>query len=87
MPRYLHKDKQGKVLGHYANENPSATELVPDDHPDLLAFHAAREAAKQASKNSRVQAAASEEARLVAIENRIGAIERALQKSDRNVGK
>lgn len=46
--RYLQRDATGKVVAHFANAQPYATECVPDDHPDLLAWRAQRVADKAA---------------------------------------
>lgn len=40
--RYIQRDKDGNVTGLFANEQTYATELVADDHPDILAWVEAR---------------------------------------------
>ena len=34
--RYVQRDKEGKVIGHFANEQSYAKELLEDNHPDIL---------------------------------------------------
>lgn len=36
--RYVKRDNDGQVVAHFANEQPYATEVVEDDHPDIKAF-------------------------------------------------
>lgn len=36
--RYIQRDADGKLIGHFANPQPYATEAVPEDHPDILAW-------------------------------------------------
>lgn len=45
--RYVQRDEEGKIVGHFAHEHDYALEAVPDDHPDILAWTAAREAASR----------------------------------------
>lgn len=45
--RYVQRNALGEVIGHYANEQPYASESVSDDHPDILAWQAKRIAAKE----------------------------------------
>lgn len=43
MSRFVQRDSDGKLIGHYANPQPGyAEEELPDDHPDILAWQAAR---------------------------------------------
>jgi hypothetical protein len=63
--RYVHRDASGAVLGHYANPQPYAQEAVADDHPDLLAWREAREAARGPTMAER----------LAALEERIAKLE------------
>lgn len=37
MP-YAQRDGENKVIGLFANPQPNATELLADDHPDVVAF-------------------------------------------------
>lgn len=38
--RYVQRDKDGKVIGHFARPQPgTAEEALPDDHPDIAAFN------------------------------------------------
>jgi len=46
--RYLQRDPDGKVIGHYAHPHDYAQEAVADDHPEILAWHAKRVADKAA---------------------------------------
>jgi hypothetical protein len=43
--RYVQRDKSGKLIGHYANPNPLATEEVEDGHPDIVEWEEWRAAA------------------------------------------
>lgn len=43
-PRYLQRDDNGKVIGHYANPQPYAQEQVPGDHPEILKWNERRKA-------------------------------------------
>jgi len=36
--RYVRRDSSGKVDAHFANPNPQATELLSEDHPDILEY-------------------------------------------------
>lgn len=47
-PRYVQRDKDGNVVGHFANPQPYAQEQVAADHPDILAWYARIAAAKTA---------------------------------------
>lgn len=48
-PRFVQRDKSGKVIGHYANPHDYATECVPEDHPDILDYKARVEELKHPS--------------------------------------
>jgi hypothetical protein len=48
--RYIHRDADGKVSGHYANEQPYAREAVEDDHPDIKKYYADIKAVSAAAK-------------------------------------
>ena len=48
--RYIHRDADGKVSGHYANEQTFAKECVPDDHPDIKKYYADIKAVSAAAK-------------------------------------
>ena len=61
--RYIQRDKDGKLIGHFACEQPYATEIVADDHPDIMEWNALR--ASERSKPSRL------ELRLAALEAEI----------------
>ena len=65
--RYIQRDKTGKVIGHFANEQPYATECVPDDHPDIVKFHADIMVVRGPSLSDRV---ADLEKRIVALESK-----------------
>lgn len=47
-PRYIQRDKDGVVIGHYANAQPYAEEMVPEDHPDILAWYTKLDADREA---------------------------------------
>ncbi len=36
--RYVQRDRDGNLVGHFANPQSYAAEEVADDHPDILAF-------------------------------------------------
>jgi hypothetical protein len=40
--RYVQRDKDGKLIGHFAHPHPYAKERVAPDHPDIVAWDAAR---------------------------------------------
>jgi hypothetical protein len=63
--RYVQRDASGALIGHYANPQPYAQEAVADDHPDVLAWQAAREAARGPTMAER----------LAALEERIAKLE------------
>jgi hypothetical protein len=45
--RFVQRDPaSNKIIGHFANPQPYAQEELADDHPDILAYKAEREAAK-----------------------------------------
>lgn len=54
--RYVQRDETGQLIGHFANEQPYAKELVADDHPDILAWQAARDYRQHPSVHIRVEA-------------------------------
>jgi len=66
--RYVQRGKDGVVLGHFANEQTYARELVADDHPDILAWNEAR-------KPKPVNPADSLESKFAALSARIDAME------------
>lgn len=38
--RYLQRDAEGKVVGHYSHPHDYTEPVpVPDDHPEVLAWH------------------------------------------------
>ena len=54
--RYLHRDKDGAVLGHYANrESYTEAEPVADDHPDLVAWKKKRQEEIRAYQERKAQ--------------------------------
>lgn len=65
--RYVQRDENGVLIGHYANPQPYATEEAPADHPDIVAFNAAR------------AAAASSPPRIAELESRISQLEALIQ--------
>jgi hypothetical protein len=48
--RYIQRDNNGNLIGHYANRQPYATEEVPDDHPDIVAWTNERSDAQKSAK-------------------------------------
>ena len=51
MIRFVQRNKDGKLVGHYANLQPGyAEEEVAGEHPDIVAWNAAREAAQEARR-------------------------------------
>jgi len=53
MSRFVQRDVDGKLTGHYANAQPGiAEEEVADDHPDILDWQAERRAYRLADHNS-----------------------------------
>ena len=76
-PRYIERDPATKeVVGHFNCCQPgTAEELVPGDHPDLLAYRARRVAADEAA---RAQAPSVEQlaADVAALTARLAALER-----------
>ncbi len=39
--RYVQRNEEGKVIGHFANPQQGyAEEALPDDHPDIAEFEA-----------------------------------------------
>jgi len=70
MSRYVQRDRDGTLIGHFANLQPGyAEEEVPDDHPDILAWQAARAAFRAADHKS------SSNERLRAVEARLSVLE------------
>lgn len=41
--RYIQRDENGNIVGHYANPQPYAMEEVQDDHPDIAAWQLKKE--------------------------------------------
>lgn len=76
MSRWVQRDKDtGEVTGHFANPQPGyAEEELPDDHPELKAFHKRRELARLAVSPHK------------ALEERITELERALAELRAKVG-
>lgn len=51
--RYVQRDAEGKLIGHFANPQPGyAEEEVADDHPDILGWNAEREAFRLMDHNT-----------------------------------
>lgn len=40
--RYIQRNDEGKCVGHYANPQPYAQELVADNHPDIVEWNERR---------------------------------------------
>jgi hypothetical protein len=71
--RYVKRDENGDVVGHFANWQPYATELLEDGHPDLLAY-TERRRAKQvptAERFASTESVAALVARIEALENKL----------------
>lgn len=45
MTRYVQRDGNGEIIGHFANPQPYATEAVEDNDEEVAAWEAARAAA------------------------------------------
>lgn len=73
MSRWIQRDAAGAMIGHFANEQPYAKEEAPDDHPDILAAKAARDAYRLADHNT------SSNERLRTAEARLGLTETNLE--------
>jgi hypothetical protein len=71
--RYVKRDENGLVVGHFANEQPYATELVADDHPDIEAFKERRRAKQvpTAERFASTESVAALVARIEALENKL----------------
>ena len=67
--RFVQRDKDGKLLGHFALEQTYATEMVADDHPDILAWNEERQARELAAM------AASPKVQIPVLEERITRLE------------
>jgi hypothetical protein len=81
--RYIRREK-GKMVGHYANPTPGyKEEEVPDDHPDILAWTAAREEVKQAVRADAERRGKEEKA----LYSRVAALEEKLLKLSKVKGK
>ena len=52
--RYIQRDTTGKILGHFAHPHSYASECVRDDHPDIVAWDAARERSKGPTIHQRI---------------------------------
>ncbi len=74
--RFIHYGKDGKMLGHFANPQTYAEKGYPDDHPDIVAWEAAREAAKKARRLEAEKRGEEEKA----LYSRVAALEKALLK-------
>lgn len=64
--RYLQRDMDGNVIGHFANPQPYAQEEVPFDHPDILAWKA------NIQKQAEAASFAALAARIAALESKLG---------------
>ena len=67
--RFVQRDKDGKLIGHFGLEQSYATEVVPDDHPDILAWDVDRKARELAAM------AASPKMLIPALQERIARLE------------
>lgn len=46
--RYVQRDPNtGEITGHFSHAHPYASEELPEDHPDLQAYRARREAQRR----------------------------------------
>jgi hypothetical protein len=67
-PRFVQRDRDGNIIGHFANPQPYAQEVVPDNHPDIAAWQAAREAMLRPAKKIDIAAL---EARIAQLEEQL----------------
>jgi hypothetical protein len=51
--RYVQRDKSGKLVGHFANPNPLATEVLEDDHPEIAEWEEWRFREHRKAKDTR----------------------------------
>jgi glutathione S-transferase len=58
--RFIQRDSDGKIVGHFANEQSYATEAVEDDHPEIVAWYDEREARRKAAISPEIRIAALE---------------------------
>jgi hypothetical protein len=48
--RWIDRDKDGKINGHFTRKQREGQESLPEDHPELLAFNVASKAAMEAAQ-------------------------------------
>jgi len=53
--RFVQRDQTGKVVGHFANPQPFATECLDDTHPDIEAYKIAKELQKNPGPADRIK--------------------------------
>lgn len=72
--RFVQRDNDGKLTGHFACEQTFAREAVPDDHPDILAWEADRKAQHEADRrdNSPMARITKLEAELERLRKKLG---------------
>lgn len=71
--RYIQRDLDGKVVGHYAHPHPYATEEAAPNHPDIVAWQAKRDADKAAHIARRAEMSPDKLlARIAALEKILG---------------
>lgn len=74
MPRWVQRDKSGKVTGHFANPQPGyAEEELPDDHPHIKAYYAERQ--RQEDEGRRVSSIPALLDRINDLETRVKELE------------
>lgn len=52
--RWIDRNAEGKICGHYACKQRDGQESLPEDHTELLAFDAANKAAMEAAQQAAV---------------------------------
>lgn len=62
--RYIQRNQDGKLIGHFANENELATEFVEDDNIEIVEFNRIKNETRQTTSQ-----------RITELENRIHKLE------------
>lgn len=70
--RWIDRNAEGKICGHYARKQREGQEFLPEDHEELLAFNAKSKAAMEAAQ----QAAAQKDALIVEMSTKLAAMEK-----------
>ena len=67
--RWIDRDKDGKICGHYARKQRDGQESLPEDHPELLA----RDAETKALMDAAQKAASDKDALITEMKTRLDA--------------